>query len=101
MWECLWDTIVKAKNINIVRPDLKHMKPLQPCDAYFGGSVNAVKLYYLCQGYTIICYMDVTSMFPFVMLDPYLYPVKAPTVFIKGCNTLMPMDEVLSIMKND
>ena len=51
MWECQWDQIVKAKNINIKRPDLEHTKPLQPRGAYFGGRVNAAKLYYICQGF--------------------------------------------------
>ena len=76
------------------------MKPLQPRDAYFGGRVNAAKLYYLCQGPEKIHYMDVTSMFPFVMSSPaYFYPVKEPTILIKGRDTLMPIDRVFGIMK--
>jgi len=100
MWECQWDQIVKAKKINIKRPDLEHMKPLQPRDAYFGGRVNAAKLYYLCQGPEKIHYMDVTSMFPFVMSSPaYFYPVKEPTILVKGRDTLMPIDKVFGVMK--
>ena len=68
--ECQWDQIVTAKIINIKRPDLEHMKPLQPRDAYSGGRVNAAKLYYICQGFEKLHYVDVTSMFPFVMSDP-------------------------------
>ena len=32
MWECQWDQIIKAKNVNIKRPDIEHIKPLQPCE---------------------------------------------------------------------
>ena len=49
IWECQKDKIVKAKHIDTRRPGIEQMKPLQPCDAYFGGCVNAVKLYYKCQ----------------------------------------------------
>ena len=51
-------------------------------------------------GFEKIHYMDVTSIFPFVMSDPrYYYPVKEPTVLIKGCDTLMPIDQVFGVMK--
>ena len=45
MWECQWDIDMKKMNIETNRPDLEHHKPLVPRDAYFGGQVNAVKLY--------------------------------------------------------
>ena len=84
IWECQWDRIVEAKNTNIVRPDLQHMKPLQPRDAYFGERVNTAKLSYICQGLEKRHYMDVTTMFPFVMFDPrYFYPVKEPLLSSK------------------
>ena len=52
------------------------------------------------KGFEKIHYMDVTSMFPFVMSDPrYYYPVKEPTVLIKGRDTLMPIDKVFGVMK--
>ena len=39
-------------------------------------------------------------MFPFVMSDPrYFYPVKELTVPMKGCDTLMPIDQVFGVMK--
>ena len=39
-------------------------------------------------------------MFPFVMSDPrYFYPIKEPTVLIKGRDTLMPIDKVFGVMK--
>ena len=60
------------------------MKPLQPRAAYFGGRVNAAKLYHKCEGLQAIHYMDAIRMFPFVMLDPK-YPY--------------PTDKVFSVMK--
>ena len=39
-------------------------------------------------------------MFPFVMSSPaYFYPVKEPTILIKGRDTLMPIDKVFGVMK--
>ena len=85
IWECQWDKLVKLKKINTHRPDLEHKKPLIPREAYFGGRVNAVKLYYQCEGEERIHYMDITSMYPFVMSDPmYDYPIGEPTIFVKG-----------------
>ena len=62
--------------------------------------MNAAKLYYICQGYEKIYYMDVTSMFPFVMSNlRYFYHMKEPTRLIKGRDTLMPINQVFSVMK--
>ena len=66
MWECRWDIDMKKMNIETNRPDLEHYKPLIPRDAYFGGRVNAVKLYYKCIGDEIIESLDITSMYPYV-----------------------------------
>ena len=83
-WECQWDKLVKVTKINTHRPNLEHKKPLIPCEAYFGGCVNAVTLYYQCKGEVHIHYMDITSMYPFVMSDPlYKYPICEPTMFMK------------------
>ena len=100
MWECQWDKIVKAKCINTHRPDIEQMKPLQPRDAYFGGRVNAAKLYYKCQDLEKIHYMDITSMYPFVMSAPqYFYPIHAPTILIKGRDRMTNIDDVSGVMK--
>ena len=75
---------MKKMNIETNRPNLEHYKPLVPRDAYFGGRVNAVKLYYKCTGDEIIEYLDITSMYPYVMsASQYFYPVKVPTIFEK------------------
>ena len=67
MWECQFDKDVMAMKINTNRPHLEHHKPLIPRDAYFGGRVNAVKLYYKCVGTAEIKHLDITSMYPHVM----------------------------------
>ena len=91
---------MKAKNINTKHPDLELMKPLQPCDAYFGWRVNAANLYHECEELEAIRYTDVTSMFLFVLLDTkYQYPIQDPVVLVKGCGMLMPIVEVFGVMK--
>ena len=46
--------------------------------------MNAVKLYYQCKGDKHIHYMDITSMYPFVMSDPlHKYPIGETTIFMK------------------
>ena len=45
-------------------------------------------------------YMDVTSMFPFIMLDPcYFNPVKEPTILMKGHDIHMLIDKVFGVIK--
>ena len=74
------------------RPDLEHHKPLVPRDAYFGGRVIAVKLYYKCIGNEIIEFLDITSMYPFVMsAEQYFCPIKVPTILKKGRDIMLPI----------
>ena len=75
MWECHCDIDVKKMKIETNRPNLEHhkFKPLLPSYAYFGGQVNAVKLYYKCIGDKIIRYLDITSMYTYVMFYPKYY----------------------------
>ena len=100
MWECQWDIDVKKMKIETNRPDLEHYKPLIPRDAYFGGRVNASKLYYKCIGDEIIEYLDITSMYPHVMSAPqYSYPVKVPTILKKGRDNLLPIEQLFGLIK--
>ena len=92
--------IIKVKNIHTKHPDLEHTKPLEPLDTYFDGLVNTAKLYHKWEGLKAIREMDVTSMFPFVTLDPkYQYPIQDPVVLVKGRDTLMPINELFGVMK--
>ena len=100
MWECQWDIDIKKMKIETNRPDLEHHKPLVPRDAYFGGRVNAVKLYYKCIGDEIIEYLDITSMYPYVMsADQYDYPIKVPSILKKGRDILLPIEELFGLIK--
>ena len=91
---------MKEVKIEANRPDLKHHKPLIPRDAYFGGQVNAVKLYYKCIGDKIIEYLDITSMYPYVMSAlQYFYPIKVPIVFKKGCDNMLSLEHLFGLIK--
>ena len=50
MWECQWDNLTKIHKLPTSHADIEHLKSLIPRDAYFGGRVNAAKLYYICRG---------------------------------------------------
>jgi hypothetical protein len=86
--------------IDLHRRDIEHLKKIVPRDAYFGGRTNAVKLYYKCRGAERIHYMDITSMYPYVMSDPqYYFPVGLPTVLRRDRDVLLPLDEVFGLIK--
>ena len=97
MWECQFQ-----KNLN--KEDLLRydpLKPLVPRDAYFGGRVNGVKLYYRATGTERIHYVDVTSMYPSVMsLEKYYYPIGQPTILKKTMeDVFVPLDQLFGLMK--
>ena len=52
---------------------------LEPRQAFFGGRVNAAKLYHKVSGYEQIKYYDVTSLYPFVQKYSS-FPVKEPQI---------------------
>ena len=84
--------------INTNRPDLENCKPLIPRDAYFGGHVNAVKLYYNCEGTETINGLDITSMYPHtgtMSASQYYYPIKTPTILKKGQDAMLPSNGLL------
>ena len=92
--------IMKAKNINTKHPDLKKMKPLQPCGAYFSGRVNSAKLYHKCEGMVSIHYIGVIRMFPYIMSDPtFHYLTEVPVVLVKSRDMLIPINEVFGVIK--
>ena len=50
-------------------------------DAYFGGRTNEAVLYYKCTGLERGYYLDVNSMYPFVMSTPqFFYPIGHPVI---------------------
>jgi hypothetical protein len=88
------------RNLPTTRADIEHLRPLIPRDAYFGGRVNAAKLYYKCTGMEKIHYMDITSMYPHVMSDAkYFYPTQMPDVLKKGRDELLPMNRLFGLIR--
>ena len=100
MWECQWDKICKIKNLPTTRADIEHLKCLIPRDAYFGGRVNAAKLYYKCTEEEKIHYIDITSMYPHVMSAPqYQYPIHTPTIYKKGRDEIPPLGSIFGLIR--
>lgn len=100
IWECQFSKFLKKHRLEF-NIDLRYLDPLIPRDAYFGGRVNCVKMYYRCDGDEKIYYMDVTSMYPAVMSgSQYYYPVGCPKVVrprIDGYH--IPLGELFGVMK--
>ena len=66
--------IIYAKFINYpLRENIEHLGALIPRDAYFGGCTNASVLYYKCSGIEHGYYLDVNSMYPFVMSGSHFF----------------------------
>ena len=99
MWECKWDNICKKLDLPTSKKELEHIKCLIPRDAYFGGRTNAIKLYYKCEGAEAIHYLDVTSMYPYVMSDAkYFFPTHQPRILKAGVHTFPPLDEIFGLI---
>ena len=58
--------------------DLSLQDPLDPCDAFYGGRINAIKLYYHVDGEEEIRLDDFTSLYPWVI----------PSGFLRSCTNL-------------
>mmetsp|Transcript_12651 Transcript_12651/g.16301 ORF Transcript_12651/g.16301 Transcript_12651/m.16301 type:complete len:1243 (-) Transcript_12651:1394-5122(-) len=100
IWECEFNQLAKKWNLDLQNPEILHMAPLLPRDAYFGGRTNAVKLYYACEANERIHYIDATSMYPSVMSDENnFYPVGPPTVLKKDRDVFLPIDELMGLQK--
>ena len=62
--------------------------------------MNAVKVYYRCDGDETIDYLDITSMYPHVMSAPqYYYPIKTTRILKKGRDTMLPIDKLFGLIK--
>jgi hypothetical protein len=99
MWECKWDNICKKFHLPTSKKELEHIKCLIPRDAYFGGRTNAVKLYYRCDGPEAIHYLDVTSMYPYVMSDEkYYFPTHHPFILKAGKHQFPLLNEIFGLI---
>ena len=101
MWECKFQKEKKKKNLRM-NPDLAARMPLNPRDSYYGGRTNAVKLYYKVTGEEKIKYVDVTSMYPYVMMNGE-YPIQEFQVrrFDDPDFPLIPLSELFGLQKCD
>ena len=67
MWECEFKQAIKQDpDLKAFVKNFRHVAPLQPRDAFYGGRTNAIKLHHKCQPGEEIRYYDVTSEYPFV-----------------------------------
>lgn len=84
--ECEFDA--ELKNNSEMREyfqTLEHLElnKLDIRDAYFGGRTNATKLYYKCENGEKIRYIDVCSLYPYV-LKYFSMPIGVPRVLINN-----------------
>lgn len=75
-------------------------QPINPRDAFFGGSSNAIKLYQKAKSNDVIRYVDVCSLYPYV--NKYgKYPVGHPIVitesFLRVDNESRPYEGLMKI----
>lgn len=84
IWECEFDAELKSNDeMKKFVEGLNHLNQskLEIRDAYFGGRTNAVKLYHNCEDDEKIRYIDVCSLYPYV-LKYFSMPVGVPKVLI-------------------
>ena len=83
MWEHEWLRYCRQNRLNPKGDLPKHfLEPLIPREAYFGGRVNCTKMYFTCEGTELLYYMDVTSMYPYVMCA-FDFPTGVPKVLTR------------------
>ena len=67
MWECEFRQAIKRDPaLKAFVKNFRHVAPLQPRDAFYGGRTNAIKLHHKCAPGEEIRYYDVTSEYPYV-----------------------------------
>jgi len=102
-WECDFKPLIeKSPQVKALLSRCSKIDPLKPRDAFYGGRVNAIRLYAKAPEAESIRYVDFTSLYPYV--NKYTrYPVEKPTVYqgadipekVEGlvkCKVLPPRD---------
>ena len=80
IWECDFDKMMGAnQELQEFAKTCDTVKPLKIRDSFFGGRVSPVMLYYEAQQGERIRYVDVTSLYPFIMLWGS-YPLNHPVI---------------------
>jgi len=82
MWECQFKKMLETNEKLIeMQRNWDMMQRLDPRDAFYGGRVNAVKLYREAKGDTRIGYVDICSLYPMVLKND-VFPVGIPEVIL-------------------
>lgn len=84
IWECEFEKQLKDDSeMSDFIKTLTHIgqNKLEIRDAYYGGRANAVKLYHDCQNGEKIRYIDICSLYPYV-LKYFSMPIGVPKVLI-------------------
>ena len=80
-WECDFKAdILSNPDLQQFYESYKPYEPIQPRDAFFGGRVNAITLFYEPKPEEQIRYVDYTSLYPWVCKYG-LFPIGHPTVY--------------------
>ena len=84
MWECDWDGLVKSdERLRKFVKEQELREGINPRDALFGGRTNAAKLHHLARDDERIEYIDVCSLYPYVMIE-HEYPVGHPRIITEN-----------------
>lgn len=86
IWDCDYDKLAKTESeLQSFLKENPLSQPLHPRDALFGGSTEALRLFYDCQPGEKIKYYDITSLYPAVQKYGY-YPVGHPVIYTENIN---------------
>ena len=82
MWECEFKQLLETSEaLREVEQNCELLPRLDPRAAFYGGRVNAVKLYHEAQEGKRIGYVDICSLYPMVLKND-VFPVGIPEVII-------------------
>lgn len=101
IWECDFTTEIKSNHeMRDFIKTLKHLgqDKLEIRDAYFGGRTNATKLYHDCQEGEKIRYIDVCSLYPYV-LKYFPMPIGVPKILIGDDLINRSVEDIEGIIK--
>lgn len=82
MWECEWDEMVKQNEEIKAHIDTYSLSdPINPRDALYGGRCETFKLHAVSGTDSVIKYVDVQSLYPYVCKNKH-YPIGHPKCLI-------------------
>ena len=82
MWECEYHAMLKNnRRLQEVESTCEMLPRLDPRSSFYGGRVNAVKLYHEAKDGKKIGYVDICSLYPMVLKND-VFPVGIPEVIV-------------------